>query len=130
MEGDSSGAPRASISVSAAGTEVGGEIRRAGSRYVVRMDDAAVGDPTGLDVAIFRLATELRAQLPPVAPPHWEVRARCHTAAFTLELSDEGPPVMDAEDADCIRRVLSDHPSNTLSEAIETAARAVTACCR
>ncbi len=124
-----SSARRASIEVTAADSVVGGEIRRQGSRFVVLVDKAVIGDPSGLDTALFRLSTAIRAQLPPVAPPRWEVRVRCHSLEFSLEFTEEGSK-LDGNGADCVQRVLESYPSNILSEAIEAGAQALANCCR
>ena len=120
------------ILVRAGTSSVRGEVRRAGDSYVNVINGSALGGPTGLDFSIYRLANNIRLQLPAVAPEGWQVLVECERRGkYCVAFADSDLRFESDESwRDEIWELIQHLPRHTLSDAIESAAALVKHCVR
>lgn len=121
------------IRVRAGELDVSGRVSRTEDHFVTVVDDAPLGEPAGLDFAMYRLITGIRTQLPLIAPGNWAVTVEGEREGkFRVSLSDGEEALLDADGAwgHELSDLVAALPLHTLSDAIDSAAQLARYCVR
>jgi hypothetical protein len=110
---------------------VKGLIHRVGHEFGVIIDTDQFGTPSDLDTSLRRLSEGLRGKVPAIETEEWGLDLECHGPhRFGVAFGTLGQVTwLGAKVTPCVERVLDEHPSHTLSEAIEAAVEIVKDCC-